>query len=132
MLGRVHSVDDKNDSDGIGITLSSFTVEVLGMVKPSTTNPLYNYETMPSLIQEDMNDLKRAWSELDDSDWRNWLSSLEVYETHVILSKPSFVPHEFASDSSDIENISLLDVLYDSNSLTRRSDKAQSQRARSG
>ena len=103
MLGRVHSVDDKNDSDGIGITLSSCIVEVLGMVKPSTTNRLYNYETMPSLIQEDINDLKRAWSELYDSERRNWLSSLEVYETHVILLKPSFVPHEFASDSSDIE-----------------------------
>ena len=64
-----------------------------------------------------MNDLKRVWSELDDSDRRNLLSSLDVYETHVILLKPPFVPHEFASDSSDIENISLLELLYDRNSF---------------
>jgi hypothetical protein len=37
MLGRVHSVDDKNDSDGIGIPLSSCRVEVLGMLNPFTT-----------------------------------------------------------------------------------------------
>ena len=119
MLGRVHGVDDKNDSDGIGIPLSSCIVEVLGMVNPFTTT-----ETTPSLIPEDINDLKRAWSELDDSDRTNWLSSREGYDTHVNLLKPSFVPHDFASDSSDIENISLLELLYDRNSFYEKIEQS--------
>ena len=115
MIGRVHSVDDKNDSGGIGIAMSSCIVEVLGIMEPGTTNRLYNYEAMPSLSPDQLKDLKRAWTQLSFSERRKWPFSLEVYDTHVILLKPSFVPHESASDSRAIENPDLLDLLYDSN-----------------
>ena len=84
------------------------------MVEPSTTNYLSNYEAMPQMSPEELKGLKETWTQLSDIMRKRWLCALQVCNTHVYLLKPSFVPHEFASDTCDIENQDLVDLLYDS------------------
>ena len=95
------------------------------MVEPSTTNYLSNYEAMPQMSPEELKGLKETWTQLSVIMRKRRLCALQVCNTHVYLLKPSFVPHEFASDTCDIENQDLVDLLYDSKNFYENCGKTE-------